>query len=121
MMSAIVTVDPRANRRIDLISPVQTCLTAVNLPAETARAREKFLLPGPFGGHYLTVRTSAEVIRRQLFADSPSSTAPATACIEVRRSIAVRWIQRKASGSVIFWCVISRPLARSMILRASSR
>jgi hypothetical protein len=38
----------------------------------------------------------------QLFADNPSSTALATACIDVRRSIAVRWIQRNASGSVIF-------------------
>ena len=38
-----------------------------------------------------------------------------------RRSIAVRWIQRNASGSVIRWCAISSPLARSMTLRVSSR
>ncbi len=52
---------------------------------------------------------------------SPSTTASATAFIVVRRSIAVRWIQRNASGSVICWRVISRPFARSTTLRVSSR
>jgi hypothetical protein len=39
----------------------------------------------------------------------------------LRRSMAVRWIQRKASGSVIRRWVISSPLARSISLRDSSR
>jgi len=45
----------------------------------------------------------------------------ASAFIDVRPFIAVRWIQRNASGSVIACSVISTPLARSTVLRASSR
>ena len=41
--------------------------------------------------------------------------------MDVRLSIAARWIQRNASGSLISCAVISAPLARSMSLRASSR
>jgi hypothetical protein len=50
-----------------------------------------------------------------------STTASATAFIVARRSMAVRWIQRKASGSDRPCLVISRPLARSMSLRVSIR
>src|SRR3569833_381904 len=49
-----------------------------------------------------------------------STTASATAFMVVRRSMAVRWIQRKASGSVRPCRLMSRPLARSMTFGVSS-
>ena len=51
----------------------------------------------------------------------PATTASATSRIPIRRSMAVFWIQRKASASLIFSLVISTPLARSTALRVSSR
>ena len=52
----------------------------------------------------------------------PCSTTPSATCrIERRRSIAVFWIQRNASGSVRLSCSHSRLLARSTALRVSSR
>ena len=49
------------------------------------------------------------------------STPSATARIDRRRSIAVFWIQRKASGSDSPSCCWSSPLARSTALRVASR
>ena len=50
-----------------------------------------------------------------------STSAFATSRIDTRRSMAVRWMNRNASGSVSRSFVINRPLARSITLRASSR
>ena len=69
-------------------------------------------------------RTSQRQCRRRSAVTrraSPLSTSSETARIEVRLSIAARWIQRKASGSLSPCWVISTPLARSISLRASSR
>jgi len=54
-------------------------------------------------------------------AGSGSRIPCARAFIDVRWFIAVRWIQRKASASVMPCSAISRPLACSTILRVSSR
>src|SRR6266566_4335225 len=72
-------------------------------------------------GGVLAVRCHGRRPLSAVMSKPAASTASAMARIVVRRSIAVRWIQRNASGSVIPCSVISTPLARSTALRASSR
>ena len=101
-MSATVTVESQANRRH--VDTADSRRRRRDLPQISPAVEQKS--SGSMAEIPLSDRPSQSAatgrVGRQLFADSPSSTAPATACIEVRRSIAVRWIQRKASGSVIF-------------------
>ena len=56
----------------------------------------------------------------QFARSGPWVTTPSATCrIESRRSMAVFWIQRNASGSVSFNCSCSTPLARSTALRVA--
>ncbi len=73
---------------------------------------------------FVTSTVSDESVRCPLSPATPGPwaiTPSATCRMERRRSIAVFWIQRKASGSLSESCSCSTPLARSTSLRVSSR
>ena len=75
------------------------------------------LLEGHWISSFLRARAGWRHGDQLALASGCSITSLATASIDVRRFIAVRFSQRRACGSVIPSWVISRPLARSMTLR----
>ncbi len=69
----------------------------------------------------MTNRSTPEDLRNQACSPGPCSTTPSATClIDSRRSIAVFWIQRKASGSLSPSFSCRTPLARSTALRVAS-
>ena len=73
----------------------------------------------PLRSPFVTLKPSQAALDRA--ADPSRRPGCATWCIESRRSMAVRWIQPNASGSVSPSASWSVDLARSTALRASSR
>ena len=113
-----------SRRRIATACSRRAASSDTRRPEHSQLLTVAFVTSGGHGGNSSSLSRGAAVRNSQGRAGhaGPCSTTPSATCrIDRRRSMAVFWIQRNASGSLRLSCCCRTPLARSTDLRVSRR